>query len=56
MGDDFNPCIKDACLYCSDMAAEFSDMSVGSARLPEDWEVVRSWNQVIVRTHIGMNS
>jgi coenzyme F420 hydrogenase subunit beta len=35
------------------MAAEFSDMSVGPARLPEDWEVARSWNQVIVRTQIG---
>jgi coenzyme F420 hydrogenase subunit beta len=51
--DDVNPCIKEACLYCSDMTAEFSDISVGSARLPEDWEVARSWNQVIVRTQIG---
>ena len=53
MGDDINPCIKEACLYCSDMTAEFSDISVGSARLPEDWEVARSWNQVIVRTQVG---
>ena len=53
MGDDVNPCIKEACLYCSDMTAEFSDISVGSARLPEDWEVARSWNQVIVRTQVG---
>ena len=51
--DDVNPCIKEACLYCSDMTAEFSDISVGSARLPEGWEVARSWNQVIVRTQIG---
>ena len=51
--DDVNPCIKEACLYCSDMTAEFSDISVGSARLPEDWEVARSWNQVIVRTQVG---
>ena len=51
--DDVNPCIRDACLYCFDMTAEFSDISVGSARLPEDWEVARSWNQVIVRTQIG---
>jgi coenzyme F420 hydrogenase subunit beta len=51
--DDVNPCIRDACLYCFDMTAEFSDISVGSARLPEDWEVARSWNQVIVMTQIG---
>ena len=53
MGDDVNPCIREACLYCFDMTAEFSDISVGSARLPEGWEVARSWNQVIVRTQIG---
>ena len=52
--DDVNPCIKEACLYCSDMTAEFSDISVGSARLPEGWEVARSWNQVIVRTQVGL--
>jgi coenzyme F420 hydrogenase subunit beta len=51
--DEVNPCIRDACLYCFDMTAEFSDISVGSARLPEDWEVARLWNQVIVRTQIG---
>ena len=51
--NDVTPCIKEACLYCFDMTAEFSDISVGSARLPEGWEVARSWNQVIVRTQIG---
>ncbi|MCK5723318.1 MAG: Coenzyme F420 hydrogenase/dehydrogenase, beta subunit C-terminal domain, partial [Gammaproteobacteria bacterium] len=51
--DDVTPCIREACLYCFDMTAEFSDISVGSARLPEGWEVARSWNQVIVRTQIG---
>ena len=51
--DDVTPCIKEACLYCFDMTAEFSDISVGSARLPEGWEVARSWNQVIVRTQMG---
>ncbi|UCF82958.1 MAG: Coenzyme F420 hydrogenase/dehydrogenase, beta subunit C-terminal domain [Desulfobacteraceae bacterium] len=51
--DDVNPCIREACRYCFDMTAEFSDISVGSARLPEDWEVARSWNQLIVRTQIG---
>jgi coenzyme F420 hydrogenase subunit beta len=51
--DDINPCIREACLYCFDMTAEFSDISVGSARLPEGWEVARSWNHVLVRTQIG---
>ena len=37
------------------MTAEFSDLSVGSARLPEGWETARSWNQVIVRTERGMD-
>jgi coenzyme F420 hydrogenase subunit beta len=35
------------------MTAEFSDLSVGSARLPEGWETARFWNQVIVRTKRG---
>ena len=35
------------------MTAEFSDISVGSARLPEGWEVARGWNQVIVRSQTG---
>jgi len=35
------------------MTAEFSDLSVGSARLPEGWETARGWNQVIVRTEVG---
>ena len=51
--DDVTPCIREACLYCFDMTAEFSDIAVGSARLPEGWEVARSWNQVIVRTQVG---
>ncbi len=47
------PAIRPACRYCLDMTAEFSDISVGSARLPEGWEVARKWNQVIVRTKRG---
>src|SRR3990172_3582042 len=35
------------------MTAEFSDISVGSARLPEGWEEARHWNQVIVRSPAG---
>ena len=38
------------------MTAEFSDLSVGSARLPEGWETARGWNQVIVRTQTGQGS
>lgn len=51
--DEVIPCIREACHYCYDMTAEFSDISVGSARLSEGWEVARSWNQVIVRTQQG---
>lgn len=47
------PAVRSACRYCLDMTAEFSDLSVGSARLPEGWEVARGWNQVIVRTKKG---
>jgi coenzyme F420 hydrogenase subunit beta len=51
--DEVLPCVREACGFCLDMTAEFSDVSVGSARLPEGWEVARSWNQVIVRSGIG---
>jgi len=51
--DEITPCIKSACHYCFDMTAEFSDLSVGSARLPEGWEKAKSWNQIIIRTAIG---
>lgn len=46
-------CVREACKDCFDMTAEFSDISVGSARSPEGWEAARSWNQVIVRSSIG---
>jgi coenzyme F420 hydrogenase subunit beta len=51
--DEVNPCTRDACRNCFDMTAEFSDISVGSARLPGGWEVAKNWNQVIVRTNLG---
>ena len=51
--DEVTPCVREACNTCGDMTAEFSDLSVGSARLPEGWETARSWNQVIVRTNLG---
>ena len=52
--DEVDPvCVRDACHYCPDMTAEFSDISVGSARLPEGWDMAKGWNQVIVRTSLG---
>jgi coenzyme F420 hydrogenase subunit beta len=51
--DEVMPAVRKACQYCFDMTAEFSDISVGSARCPEGWEVARGWNQVIVRTRTG---
>lgn len=49
------PCVREACQYCDDMTAEFSDISVGSARSPEGWQAARSWNQVIVRSTRGVD-
>ena len=51
--DEVTPCVREACWSCFDMTAEFSDLSVGSARLPEGWEEARHWNQIIVRTRAG---
>lgn len=51
--DEVTPCVRDACWSCFDMTAEFSDISVGSARLPEGWEEAKHWNQIIVRTPAG---
>jgi coenzyme F420 hydrogenase subunit beta len=51
--EEVKSCIREACHYCFDTTAEFSDISVGSARLPGEWEEERSWNQVIVRTQRG---
>jgi coenzyme F420 hydrogenase subunit beta len=46
-------CIRTACQYCLDSTAEYADVSVGSARFSGDWEEVRKWNQLIVRTDKG---
>lgn len=51
--DEVNSCVRESCRSCGDMTAEFSDISVGSARLPEGWDTARFWNQVIVRTKRG---
>ncbi|MBA4422970.1 MAG: hypothetical protein C0390_07680 [Syntrophus sp. (in: bacteria)] len=53
--DEINLCVRESCHSCGDMTAEFSDLSVGSARLPEGWETARQWNQVIVRTERGLD-
>jgi coenzyme F420 hydrogenase subunit beta len=51
--DEVAASVRGACWYCPDLTAEFSDLSVGSARLPEGWEEAKRWNQVIVRTPLG---
>jgi coenzyme F420 hydrogenase subunit beta len=51
--DEVTPCVREACWSCFDMTAEFADISVGSARLPEGWEEARHWNQIIARTREG---
>ena len=51
--DDVLPIVRRSCLSCEDMTAEYADLSVGSARLPEGWEEARFWNQMIVRTPRG---
>ena len=53
--DEVTSSVRGACWYCPDLTAEFSDLSVGSARLPEGWEQAKGWNQVIVRTPAGQN-
>jgi coenzyme F420 hydrogenase subunit beta len=53
--DELRDGIRSSCQYCFDLTAEFSDISVGSARLPEGWEAAQTWNHVIVRTGTGMN-
>lgn len=51
--DEVQDVVRSSCHYCDDMTSEFSDISVGSARLPEGWEEARSWNQTIVRSEQG---
>lgn len=46
-------CIRESCGYCVDSTAEFADVAVGSARFGNDWEMMRGWNQLIVRTTKG---
>ncbi|MBW2559519.1 MAG: Coenzyme F420 hydrogenase/dehydrogenase, beta subunit C-terminal domain [Deltaproteobacteria bacterium] len=53
--DEILSCVRESCSYCLDMTAEFSDISVGSARLQEGWDEAKGWNQVIVRTETGVD-
>ena len=50
---EVDACIRTACRFCLDSTAEYADISVGSARFAGDWENVRKWNQLIVRTSKG---
>jgi coenzyme F420 hydrogenase subunit beta len=51
--DEVNECVRESCDYCFDMTCEYADLSVGSARSRDGWEVDKGWNQVIVRTALG---
>ncbi|SMC92969.1 coenzyme F420-reducing hydrogenase, beta subunit [Desulfocicer vacuolatum DSM 3385] len=51
--DKVNECVRENCNYCFDMTCEFADISVGSARSAEGWEVDKGWNQLIVRSALG---
>ncbi|MCX5849783.1 MAG: Coenzyme F420 hydrogenase/dehydrogenase, beta subunit C-terminal domain [Deltaproteobacteria bacterium] len=51
--DEVQECIRPSCNYCLDSTAEYADVSVGSACFAGDWEDVRQWNQLIVRTAKG---
>jgi len=51
--EEVQTCIREACRYCMDSTAEFADVSIGSARFAGDWEDVRRWNQLIMRTARG---
>ncbi len=51
--DEVLPLVRSGCRYCTDMTAEFADLSVGGARSADGWDVDKGWNQVIVRTEKG---
>ena len=51
--EEAQECMREACRYCMDSTAEYADVSVGSARFDGDWEEMRQWNQLIVRTLKG---
>ena len=52
--EEIYPLVRESCTYCTDMTAEFSDVSIGGARSGDGWDVDKGWNQTIVRTKKGM--
>lgn len=51
--DEILPLVRNSCKHCSDMTAEFADVSIGGARSSEGWDVDKGWNQLIVRSEKG---
>ena len=51
--DEVTPLVRSGCRFCTDMTAEFADLSVGGARSADGWNVDKGWNQVIVRSEKG---
>ena len=51
--DEVLPLVRQNCRYCTDMTAEFADISVGGARSSDGWDADKGWNQVIVRSEKG---
>lgn len=51
--DEVTPLVRKSCRFCTDMTAEFADISVGGARSGDGWEVDKGWNQTIIRTEQG---
>lgn len=51
--DEVLPLVRSGCRACTDMTAEFADLSIGGARSADGWDVDKGWNQVIVRSEKG---
>ncbi len=51
--DEVTPLVRPACKACDDMTAEFADISVGSGRSTDGWDVDKGWNELIVRSEKG---
>lgn len=52
--DEVTPLVRSGCRYCTDMTAEFADLSVGGARSADGWNVDKGWNQVVARSEKGL--
>ena len=51
--DEVTPLVRPACKACDDMTAEFADISVGSGRSADGWDVDKGWNELVVRSGKG---